>query len=50
MLEAYEYDYGTAFLCDDHYIYAETFCTNLSRIANLVMDCPHCLIKYKEDD
>lgn len=50
MLEAYEYDYGTAFLCDDHYIYGETSHCNLSRIANLVMDCPNCLIKYKEDD
>lgn len=50
MLETFEYDYGTALLCDEHYIYGETFCTNLSRVATLVMDCPICIIKYKEDN
>lgn len=50
MLEAYEYDYGTAFLCDDHYIYGENFYMNLQAISKAVQNCPHCLITYTEDE
>jgi len=49
MTEAYEYDYGTAHLCDEHYIYGEAP-LNLNQISKLVADCYECHITYKEDN
>ena len=49
MLEAYEYDYGTAILCDDHYVLGESS-LNLYQIKQQIVNCIWCSIVMKEDD
>ena len=49
MLEPYYYNLGTAYLCDDHYVYGDS---NMAwgLLIRLTKDCRHCKFTHTLDD